>query len=240
MSKSKECFTTEFRVPHSECNEASGVSTWLAELQKMRGEVLFEQGRRPAFQHCDGSCSDADALDREAYHVIVRSRGEIAGCARITPINRPDSAIVSAIGDRRFEEVMNRMGVNPKEVCEASRWIVRPLYRKSGLAWQLVATSWAVARWLGVKFAFVMAGTRDGQDSALARMGARPVDDVPKIMSEIYADVLRLLYFDVANPNASMRRAANIMVNMFGFECLDSMPGLEKNMAKWGESQWQL
>ena len=237
MSKSKEGFTTELRVPHSKCNEASGVSSWLAELQTMRGEVLFEQGRRPAFRQSDGTLCDEDPLDREAYHVIVRSRGEIAGCARIMAINRSDSAIVSALGRERFDQVINKMGVDPQEVCEASRWIVHPLYRKSGLAWKLVGTSWAVARCLGTKFAFVMAGTRDCQDSALARMGARPVEDAPMIISEIYDDVLRLLYFDVTKPNASMRRAASVIVNRFGFERLDNMPGLENNMAEWGESQ---
>ncbi len=50
-----------------------------------------------------------------------RSRGEIAGCARIMAINRSESAIVSALGRERFDQVINTMGVDLQEVCEASR-----------------------------------------------------------------------------------------------------------------------
>jgi hypothetical protein len=53
--------------------------------------------------------------------------------------------------------------------------------------------------------AFVMAGTRQKQDLALIRMGARPVSDIPLVRSEVFDDELRLLCFDVPQPSQSMR-----------------------------------
>ena len=57
-----------------------------------------------------------------------------------------------------------------------------------------------MARWLCMEVAFVMAGTRQKQDLALTRMGARPLNAVPFVRSEVFDDELRLMYFDVLRP----------------------------------------
>jgi hypothetical protein len=53
----------------------------------------------------------------------------------------------------------------------------------------------------------VMAGTRQKQDLALIRMGARPVSGVPLVSCELFDDDLRLLYFDVQRPPHFMWRS---------------------------------
>ena len=65
-----------------------------------------------------------------------------------------------------------------------------------------------------------MAGTRQKQDLALTRMGARPLNAVPFVRSEVFDDDLRLMYFDVLRPPQFMRRhidEAAEALNLFGF-----------------------
>jgi N-acyl-L-homoserine lactone synthetase len=178
---------------------------WLAEIREMRGRVTYEQGRRPSFRMIDGSFDDPDPIDHQAYHIIARAEGRIVGCARIVLTeNSGPSAIVSTVGEHRFDRILRDIGTNPEQTCEASRWIVVPEYR-GRLGSRIVAASWAVARWLSIEIAFVLAGTRQKQDRALIRMGARPVSGLPLFPSEVFDDDLRLLYFDVSHPPESMR-----------------------------------
>jgi hypothetical protein len=109
-----------------------------------------------------------------------------------------------AIGEERLASILWDLGVTRERACEASRWVVVPEFRGE-LGPRIVAASWAVARWLSMDVAFVMAGTRQRQDLVLIRMGARPVRAVPLVRSEIFDDELRLLYFDVLQPRPIMR-----------------------------------
>jgi hypothetical protein len=88
---------------------------------------------------------------------------------------------------------------------------VVPDCRKLGLGRQIVVASWAVARWLGVRAAFVLAGTRSGQDHALCRLGARPIDGLPLFPAPKFDDELRLLHFDVSNPPEPMQKRIDEM-----------------------------
>ena len=82
------------------------------------------------------------------------------------------TAVVSTVGERRFEAILADLGTTRERTCDASRWIVDPEYR-GRLGPNMVAATWAVASRLSAEFAFVLAGTRNHQDVALIRMGAR-------------------------------------------------------------------
>jgi hypothetical protein len=75
---------------------------------------------------------------------------------------------------------------------------------------------------------FVVAGTRDHQDIALMRMGARPVNGIQTVSSELFDDDLRLLYFDMIRPTSStqhrMRSAAAILNLADGHPCKSEAP----------------
>lgn len=143
----------------------------------MRGRVCYEEGHRPFFRLPDGKFCDPDPADFGAYHMIVRSDGRAVGCARILPLtDGQPSALLSTLGKDRFEEILSRMGTTRDRTCEASRWLVVPECRK-GLGLRIVAASWAIAQWLSFETAFVLAGTRQKQDCALIRMGARAIED---------------------------------------------------------------
>jgi hypothetical protein len=179
---------------------------WLAEVAEMRGCVLYQQGRRPSFLRSDGSFDDADPIDLNAYHILARLQGRLVGCARIVLLKDIESAAVSStIGELWFRDILRDLGTTRERACEASRWTVVPECRGE-LGRRLVVTSWAVARWLDVEVAFVLAGTRQKQDLALIRMGARAIHGLPLFPSDIFDDELRLLYFDVLHPSQSMLR----------------------------------
>jgi hypothetical protein len=181
-------------------------SAWLAEVCEMRGRVCYDGGHRPSFQKADGSFNDFDLVDLCAYHVVARSGDRVVGCARVVPLEKIRSGVVSSfIGEERFASLLRGMGMSRERVCEASRWVVLPEFRGE-LGRRLVAAIWAVTRWLLMEGVFVMAGTRQKQDLALIRMGARPVSEVQLAPSQVFDDELRLLFFDVLQPPESMRR----------------------------------
>jgi len=194
------------RMPGRELTSPTPFPTWMNELREMRGRIIYENGHRPFFRLPDGKFDDFDADDLRAYHIIARLEGNAVGCARILPlaVGHPTTAS-SVLGEDRFNEILSTMGVTRDRACEASRWLVVPECRK-GLGPGIVAASWAVARWLSAKTSFVLAGTRQKQDRALTRLGARAVDGLPLLRSEIFDDDLRLLYFDVATPSPWMEK----------------------------------
>jgi hypothetical protein len=192
----------ELRIPSNEVPPGG----WLQELREMRGRICYAAARHPSFLMPDGSFCDSDPADLEAFHVIARSGGRAVGCARVLPLANAHSSMIStAIGGDRLESVLKALGTTSNKVCEASRWIVLPEFRGQ-LGRRLVAASWAVARWLSMEWAFVLACTRDCQDRALIHMGACPVRGIPLIPSRAFDDNLRLLHFDVLHPSDEMRR----------------------------------
>jgi hypothetical protein len=181
-------------------------STLLAEVSEMRGRVWYDDGNRPSFRKLDGNFEDFDTIDLRAFHIIARSVGHVVGCARVAPLASVHHGVVSSsIGEARLASLLQSKKVNANRVCEASRWAVLPEFRGE-LGARLVAATWAVARWLFMEMAFVMAGTRRKQDVALVRMGAQPITEFPLVSSQLFNDELRLLCFDVLHPPESMRR----------------------------------
>jgi len=168
---------------------------WLTKLRRMRGSVIYDRGHRPCFRLPDGSFDDPDPSDLHSYHVVASQFGRPVGCARVTPLKggRP-CAIATAVGEETFDSVLSEIGTGHEQSCETSRWVVAPEYR-NGLGFLIVAASAAVLRWTSRKIALVLAGTRQKQDRALIRAGARPIEGLTLFPSEIFDDELRLLYF---------------------------------------------
>jgi hypothetical protein len=54
--------TWELKTPQSE-----NPIDWLEEISELRGRVLYEDGRRPAFRLANGHFADPDSLDLHAY-----------------------------------------------------------------------------------------------------------------------------------------------------------------------------
>ena len=187
----------------------------------MRGRILYDGGRRPAFRFADGTFTDGDAIDLDAYHIMVRHNSHIVACARVMLLVPGTPGVVaSSIGQDVADSIVTEIGMNGDVACEASRWMVEPEYRKQRLGFHIVAASWAVARWMGVKTAFGMAGMRDGQHRLLMRMGGRTVENTPIVTSDVYDDEMTLLAFDIMNPTPSMLHVVDEMAEALNLHCL--------------------
>jgi len=107
--------------------------------------------------------------------------------------------IASAIGNERFDGVLRTFETRHNRACEGARWIVLPEYRGK-LGRRLVAATWAVSLWLGLDSVYVLSGTREHQDVALARLGAHAVEGIPLCSAPRFDDDLRLMRFNVGTP----------------------------------------
>ena len=107
--------------------------------------------------------------------------------------------ITSAIGNERFDGVLRRFEIRHNGACEGARWIVLPEYRGT-LGRRLVTATWAVSLWLGLDSVYVLSGTREHQDVALARLGARAVEGIALCSTPRFDDDLRLMRFNVGTP----------------------------------------
>ena len=105
------------------------------------------------------------------------------------------------LGEKIFSELLHKVGAQRTETVEIGRWIVHPAYRASGRpAVQLAAASAALAITLEngslVQRGIVVcsAGTGDGQDLMLARIGLAEVPTTEPIKCDEFKDHVRVMY----------------------------------------------
>lgn len=203
-SEIAEAFVAELIHPGQQSLDRARV---LRELSAVRGEVYYSNGRRPQFRLSDGTYADSDATDTIAHHLVIRCHGTVAACSRLLPLtDLRTSTVAKLIGEQQFDAILQDLRVTAAETFEGSRWTVVPEFRQHNLGRSIFMLSWFVGRALGMKGAFLLAGTRDSQDKALCRLGARPVDRCPLIPAPKFSDDLRLLYVDVAHPSDTTLR----------------------------------
>lgn len=207
MSEALLPLTWQLHLPPGEGIDArlsSSGYAWLAELTEMRGRVLYDGGRRPAFRLADGSFADPDPLDAYAYHLLARPSACLVGCCRVVPLaSAQPCGTESLLGRERFNRLLLEIGATRAHTGEASRWIVVPEHRGPRVGLRLVAGMWAIFRWLGLQTVIAMVGTRDGQNRALMRIGGRPVPGLAPLPSHKFDDEILVLSFDVSRPAKS-------------------------------------
>ncbi|HJU15746.1 MAG TPA: GNAT family N-acyltransferase, partial [Stellaceae bacterium] len=174
---------------------AAGSPEWLADVRALRGSVLFDNGRRPCFRNADGSCCDADPIDLHAYHVLAYDGPILAGCVRVYPLTPDGPACLSEqiLGRTGFAVLLDGLGGRRTAAAEIGRWIVHPAYRGTGLLAARLAAAAALTATLGFGRGLLLcaAGTGDGQDSMLARIGLEPVS--PAIACAMFSDAVRIM-----------------------------------------------
>jgi hypothetical protein len=179
---------------------------WLAEVRALRGRVLFDGGKRPAFRTPDGAFLDPDPVDFHAFHILAYDGARLVGCVRLYHLDRdgPASVTEQIFGEKSFSQMLQTLGAQRFEIVEIGRWIVDPDYRVANrdfaLSIQLAAASGALANALGKAsdtmrgFAICAAGTKDRQDAMLKRFGMAPVSGISPIYCDDYRDEVRMLY----------------------------------------------
>jgi hypothetical protein len=194
----------QLRLPLAETtrHEGSPLPSWLTHVRSLRGSVLFDRGRRPQFIARDGRFFDADPIDLYSHHILAYDGTRLVGCVRIFRLVRNGPACVSEriFGEKRFSAMLHELGVARTETVEIGRWIVHPAYRTtSSPSGQLAAASAALAMRLrhgvlaerGIVVCSV--GTRDRQDSILARIGLTPVPAMDPMDCDDFNDKVRMM-----------------------------------------------
>jgi GNAT superfamily N-acetyltransferase len=196
-----------------------GEAPWLSQLRSVRARVLYDGGRRPGFRAVDGRHWDPDPVDLHAYHIIARRGDELLGAIPLT--RGPRGPLARLLGAERLEHVIAELGAGRSQAVEAGGWVVVPAARGTGVAKRLVAATVALTWHLGARLWLGAAGTRDGQDRILARLGVRFVPDRDTLPLPGYADEVRLVYVtpdeggpELAGPAAAM--AASLGLHPLG------------------------
>jgi N-acyl-L-homoserine lactone synthetase len=183
--------------------EGHSFPDWLKEVRSLRGSVLFDNGRRRHFRTEEGRFFDADPIDLYAYHILAYDAMRLVGCVRVYPLVSNGFSCVTEqiLGEKIFSELLHKVGAQRTETVEIGRWIVHPAYRASGRpAVQLAAASAALAITLEnsslVQRGVVVcsAGTGDGQDLMLARIGLAEVPTTEPIKCDEFNDHVRVMY----------------------------------------------
>jgi hypothetical protein len=186
--------------------------TRLDEISELRGRVLYENGRRPAFRLPNGRFADPDPLDPYAYHIIARNDGNSIGCVRNVPVTEGVTCLTERLlGEARFAEMLAAFGVERKGAVETSRWMVDPDFRALRVGVLLAAGAVTAAHASGFELLFCSVGTRDRQNVVLSRLGLRRVPEMPLIPVPEYNDELCVMYIQ---PDCPTSRFAELMAEM--------------------------
>ena len=169
---------------------------WLKDVRAMRGSALFDNGRRPSFRGADGRCCDADPIDRHAYHILAYDGPILAGCVRVYPLtgNGPPCLAEQLLARADLAACLDKPETGRSIAAEIGRWIVHPAYRGKGLlAVRLAAAAAALTLRLGIERGLVLcaAGTGDGQDAMLARIGLEMLS--PALACAAFNDAVRIM-----------------------------------------------
>lgn len=175
-------------------------SPLLEEISELRGRVLYDNGRRPAFKLPMGRFSDSDLLDSQAFHIVARNEGVCVGCVRNVPIAQNFTCLTECLlGKTQFSKMLSAFGVERKNTVESSRWMLDPNFRSSNIGALLAAGGVTVARNFGFELLICSVGTRDKQDRLLSRLGLRPVPEIPLIPVPKYNDELCVMFIQPQN-----------------------------------------
>ncbi|PYQ15264.1 MAG: hypothetical protein DMF80_10095 [Acidobacteria bacterium] len=186
-----------------DAGEFSGLGPWFAEVWALRGEIFYDEGRRPGFD-LSGRWLDPDPLDLYSYHVLAHGPRGVVGCVRVLPLSSaPPGLTESLLGHQRFERMLQEIGASSRHTAEAGRWGVHPDRRAQG-------------RHLGCGTALAPAGTSDGQDRILARIGLRPVPGLEPLRSELFTDEVRLMYAILDEPSRRFKGLIDQMAAILG------------------------
>lgn len=184
----------------------------LNEISELRGRVLYDNGRRPAFRLSTGRFSDSDPLDPHAFHIVARNDGNSVGCVRNVPITEGITCLTERLlGKTGFAKMFASLGIERKRAVESSRWMLDPNFRTSGIGAFLAAGAVAVARNFGFELLFCSVGTRDKQDRLLSRLGLRRVPEIPLISVPEFNDELCLMFIQPHRPPPHLEKLMDEM-----------------------------
>jgi hypothetical protein len=108
------------------------LAAWLKEVRSLRGFVLLDNGRRRNFRAEEGRLFDADPINLYACHILAYDEMRLVGCVWIYPlISNGFSCVTEQIlGEKRFSELLHKLGSRRTVTVEIGRWVVHPAYQR--------------------------------------------------------------------------------------------------------------
>jgi hypothetical protein len=195
----------------------------LADVQRLRGRIYFEDGALSAHQLTpDGR--HVQAVDDHSWHLVVLSgRGEVSGCVRYWQPGRLASfAELSVAGCALFRN--STWGGRFKRAVESQReearcrgigyaelggWALSEELRYSAYAVRMAISLYGLARILGGTIAISTATTRHHSSDILKRIGGRPLSvdgvELPPYYDPQYGCDMEVLRFDSSIPNTKFQ-----------------------------------
>ncbi|RLV10351.1 hypothetical protein CTZ27_03840 [Streptomyces griseocarneus] len=139
-----------------------------------------------------------ESLERDlaAWHCLARDGGgQLTGCARVTPVNRPASSpSLASLAAGSLDDVLNRMGRPAHgQGVELGMLIVHPAHRGGRAASLVVALALATGRVLGRSRAWGFVGTGRGQHRFIAHYGGVDLGQVREF--PIHGEEARLMWW---------------------------------------------
>jgi hypothetical protein len=183
--------------PVAELRETNrGAPAWLHELRNMRSNILYADGRRPAFGPGGNHLGDPCPRDDHSFHITVRVDERLVGCIRGLPLscNRSSAVLDDVMGHGKLDYCLSALNVKRDHCIEVSRLLLDTEYRTSHLARHLVASIWAMGWQLGAAMIVAGLGTRDYQDRFIARLGGKPLPHSDAVPAPAFDDDIRPMY----------------------------------------------
>lgn len=169
---------------------------WLHETRHMRSNILFANGRRPAFGPGGDRFGDPCPRDDHSFHITVRVGEKLVGCIRGLPLNsdKTNAVLDDVMGHGRLDHSLAALQVKRDHCIEVSRLILDSEFRASHLARHLVAAIWAVGWQMGSSMIVAGLGTCDYQDRFIARLGGKPLPHSEPVPAHAFNDHIRPMY----------------------------------------------
>ena len=169
---------------------------WLHETRSLRSNILYANGRRPAFGPGGDRFGDFCARDPHSFHITVRVGEKLVGCVRGLPLSGEQSNAVldDVMGHGKLDRSLEFLKAKRDQCIEVSRLILDAEFRASKIARHLVASIWAVGWHLNSSMLVAGLGTYDYQDKFFARFGGRPLPDSELVSHHAFDDHIRPMY----------------------------------------------
>lgn len=130
-----EDFTWEIKSP----SQVNVSEPWMQELSQLRGEVFYDQGRRPAFLNASGEYEDRDAFDSMSIHILVYDEKQshsgmlqkkLIGAIRFLPLETSSYHCISSsiAGYDKFKMIIQTLFPSPANLVEINRLVVHKGY----------------------------------------------------------------------------------------------------------------
>lgn len=123
---------------------------WIDDVSKLRGEIFYENGKRPAFRLKNGEFYDRDEFETNSHHILAYHGEKLIGAVRLLPIIPPDYVGITSkvVGKEAFMGILQELFKEKTRLLEINRLVVHRNYQHYSVGMYLCAASWVIAEYL--------------------------------------------------------------------------------------------